>query len=105
MYVNYLCTMDPDETQNELCDVPECPPHPRDWISEADELSFKVAAGLMCKCMDQFEDDESHLPPAPHARALERRDLRQGMGRPPLLRRGWRPARAAVQRLPAGGAL
>merc|ERR1719160_767122 len=46
-------TMDPAKAK-ETCDIPKCPPAPRDWISEADELSTKVAEGLECDCMDQL---------------------------------------------------
>merc|ERR1719265_2733853 len=45
-------TMDPNkEFQREVCNIPVCPPHPRDFMSEADDLSTAVATGLDCDCM------------------------------------------------------
>jgi len=46
-------TMDP-VTEKEVCEIPECPAHPRDWSTEAKELATKVATGLDCKCADQL---------------------------------------------------
>merc|ERR1719261_2363943 len=48
-------TLDPNEQfKKEVCDIPLCPPHPRDFMSEADDLSTEVATGLDCDCMEQL---------------------------------------------------
>jgi len=48
-------TMDPNkEFQREVCNIPTCPPAPRDFMSEADDLSTAVATGLDCDCMEQL---------------------------------------------------
>ena len=48
-------TLDPNENfKKEVCAIPECPPHPRDFMSEADDLSTAVATGLDCDCMEQL---------------------------------------------------
>merc|ERR1719232_61210 len=45
-------TMDPQK-EKELCDIPKCSPHPRDFTDEAQSLSTDVAA-TDCDCADQL---------------------------------------------------
>ena len=40
--------------EKEVCDIPECPKHARDWMQEAEELSMNLTAGLDCKCAKQL---------------------------------------------------
>merc|ERR1719436_2130551 len=48
-------TQDPNsDHKKETCEIPKCEPHPRDWMSEADDLSTKVASGLDCDCAAQL---------------------------------------------------
>ena len=48
-------TMDPNKGHaKETCEIPKCPANPRDWISEAADMSVKVASGLNCDCAAQL---------------------------------------------------
>ena len=53
-------TQDPvEDHKKELCEIPECPEAPRDWMSEADDLSTKVSTGLDCGCSAQLYGDST----------------------------------------------
>ena len=45
-------TQDPQKDK-ELCDIPKCPPHPRDWSDEADTLAQYIGS-KDCTCAAQL---------------------------------------------------